>query len=159
MDDDLVRDELERRSKSAEFGADEMLPGVRRGIGVRPRPARVARWAPLAGLAAAAVIVVALIIAFPGGAPSAGSKSLEVMSTDGFASALQGGALAGQTVLVNGRIVRFDVAIGGTPCNPPGPCPLGQIENVQPRVYVFADQVAVASSASSSMTQETGWPW
>lgn len=65
MDDNQLRDALDRRSVGAQFRAEELLPAVRRGIGVSPQPTRVARWAPLAGLAAAAVIVVALVIAWP----------------------------------------------------------------------------------------------
>ena len=145
MNDDQLRDEFERRSSGAQFRADALLPGVRTGIGVRPQPARVARWAPLAGLAAAAVIVVALIIAVPGAAPSPGSKALSVMTTQVFASALRSGSLDNQTVLVTGGIVPFDTAIGGALCEPPGLCPLGQIENVQPRLAVSAEQVAAAA--------------
>ena len=158
MNDDELRDALERRSAGAQFRAEELLPEVRRAVGVRPQPARVARWAPLAGLAAAAVIVVALVIAFPGGAPSPGSKSLDVMTTDAFASALQRGSLANETILVNGGIVPFDASIAGGPCIPPSPCALGQLENVQPSIAVIADQVAVAPSGSSSATQDVGWP-
>lgn len=156
MDDDQLRDALDRRSAGAQFRAEELLPEVRRGIGVSPQPARVARWAPLAGLAAAAVIVVAIVIAFPGGAPSPASTSLDVMTTDAFASALQRGSLDGQTVLVNGGIVPFDTAIGGALCEPPGLCPLGQIENVQPRVAVSAEQVAAAATDNAG---DLGTSW
>ncbi|HEY7023772.1 MAG TPA: hypothetical protein VH371_02290 [Candidatus Limnocylindrales bacterium] len=66
MNDDELRQQLERRSQAASFRAEELLPEVRRwtegGFG---KPARFARWAPLAGLAAAAVIVLLVIIAIP----------------------------------------------------------------------------------------------
>jgi hypothetical protein len=66
MNDDQLHDELERRSNAAPFRAEELLPDVRRGIGGRSaRSPRFARWAPLAGLAAAAVIVLAIIVALP----------------------------------------------------------------------------------------------
>ena len=70
MNDDQLHDELERRSNAAPFRAQELLPQVRRGIGGRSaRPARVTRWAPLAGLAAAVVVVLALVLAIPRSIP------------------------------------------------------------------------------------------
>lgn len=88
MNDDELRDELERRSMAASLRADELLPGVRRAIGGRAaRPARFAGWAPLAGLAGAAAIVLALVIAFPGGAPQGAlgpARSATFIPTPGF---------------------------------------------------------------------------
>ena len=76
MNDDELRAQLERRSHSASFRAEDLLPGINRAIGVpvRAKPARFARWAPLAGLAAAAAIILVVIVAIPrspiGGAPA-----------------------------------------------------------------------------------------
>ena len=68
MNDDQVRDELLRRSQSAAFLPDELLPSVRAAYAsTSVAPARSARWAPLAGLAATTVIVLALVVARPQG--------------------------------------------------------------------------------------------
>jgi hypothetical protein len=66
MNDDQLHDDLERRSNAVPFHAAELLPGVRGGTSGAPaRPARLGGWAPLAGLAAAAVIVIGLVVAWP----------------------------------------------------------------------------------------------
>jgi hypothetical protein len=63
MNDDELRAELERRSQSAPFRAEELLPGVRRVTGVRPRPARFARWAVIVATVVVFAILVAVVIA------------------------------------------------------------------------------------------------
>ena len=77
MDDDRLRRELERRATRAAVPdfVSEVAPRLDSD---RAQPARVAPWAPLAGLAAAAVIVVALVIAWPrlGTGPAASASPM-----------------------------------------------------------------------------------
>ena len=64
MDDDRLRRELQRRATRAAVPDFVSDVGPRLGSD-RAQPARVAPWAPLAGLAAAAFLVVLLVIAWP----------------------------------------------------------------------------------------------
>ena len=77
MDDDRLRRELERRAARAAV-PDFVSAVAPRLDSERAQPARVASWAPLAGLAAAAVIVVVLVIAGPrlGKGPAASASPM-----------------------------------------------------------------------------------
>jgi hypothetical protein len=63
MDDERLRRELDRRAHRA--AVPDVWPSVSRRLDERSQPARAARWAPLAGLAGAALILLALVFALP----------------------------------------------------------------------------------------------
>jgi hypothetical protein len=177
VNDDQLRDQLDRRATSGPV--PDLLPSISARLDVRQsQPARLARWTPLAGLAAAAALLVALVIVLPhspiGNSPltprvtpasvssqpsnAPAQTSLDAMSTQEFASALQGGTLAARTVLVDGGVVAYDgPAIFGSYCGPYGPsCVLGQMEGVQPRVIVFGADIAVPSASDASVDYGCG---
>lgn len=124
MNDDQLRRELERRAKRA------AVPDLQSGISSRLKddrrqPARVARWAPLAGLAAAAVIVVALIIAWPrtmpvGPASESSPAAETVIHCTGMDHTASQATIADQTGLVQGCATIPTDQLSGPITNPQG---------------------------------------
>jgi hypothetical protein len=153
---DLER-ELRRRADSARLRNDwarlELLPAVRfrmeAGVKRVPSP----RLAPVAGIAAMAAVLVLLVVALPRlvpGPQSTGEASPTpnagpvVLSTQKFATRLTAGELVGSTVLVEGRIGQYEGSVVDTDCSPLADraCFMGQLDGVQPFVYVVTRYVA-----------------
>ncbi|CAN5786394.1 hypothetical protein BH24CHL5_BH24CHL5_03890 [soil metagenome] len=171
MNDDQLRAELERRSRSVKDVAS-LAPAVRSAIESRPAPVGASRLAPLAGLAGIAAALLLLVVAIPRlspGPPSASSwperpspsvhAQRGVLEVSAIASRLASGDLDGTTVVVAGRI--GPNARRGPVCPPvtgDSVCYLGPLEGVDPPIDVFGRWTPSTESGRTS-TIEGGPPW
>ena len=188
MTDGRLREELERRSKSAALGHDwarrELLPVISAAIDTRPQPVTTPRAPAFAGLAAAVAILLVLVVALPrltpsppvanerssspaaAAAPSAPNVSPpellhpQVMAAQEFAVEVLTGRLRSSTVLVDGTIASRAYRDGPICLRQPDQlCLMGRLEDTDPSVDVHSRWHAAEEQDTSVIGGELPWPW